>query len=222
MDFIGDQGEKYIVPFTDVGSRYTFFMPVRRRCDALNAIFASFNYKNTTFGAPRLLHTDKSKDFSSLAVKKATRAVAIAIRTTIPQNPEENGLAKWVNRTLMNCKRGILSTANMPQAYWSYGVRDMVFKQTPMVHHRTSGCHAVPSMAWLPRQTAQNVFLWLIGLNSHTTTERETDRPQFYGALHGDVVYDACDDTAAQCTKFKIQINVLPPNLAGHRPYTNP
>lgn len=64
MDVISDQGEKYIVTFTDVGSRYTFVMPVRRRSGVLNDILAPLKYTNTTFGDhPILMNYENAKEF---------------------------------------------------------------------------------------------------------------------------------------------------------------
>lgn len=118
MEFTGKQGDKYFVTFTEVGIRYTFLIPVIRRSGVLKSIVTALNYTHTTFGVyPRLLHSYNANNFVSLAFKEATRSVSTAIRTVIPHNPEENGIAERVKRTLMNGVGCFMETANMPQEY---------------------------------------------------------------------------------------------------------
>lgn len=64
----------------------------------------------------------------------------MATRTTVPHNPEENGIAERVNRTLMNGTRCILATETTNQSYWPYAIREMAFKQALLIHESTGMC----------------------------------------------------------------------------------
>lgn len=55
------------------------------------------------------------------------------LRTTIPKNLEENGIAEAINRTLMDGVRGILNTAKMGHEFWPYATQDIDFKKSVVV-----------------------------------------------------------------------------------------
>lgn len=138
--------ERYIATFTDIGSRYTFAMPLKKKIQAQQAITTAMEYTASIFGRPPFpLHYDNSKEVVGAAVREAAHTHVMVTRTTVPHNPEENGIAERVNRTLMTGTRCILSTAAMHQSYWPYSIRDMALKQAFLIHDSTGMC---PYFQW--------------------------------------------------------------------------
>lgn len=52
-----------------------------------------------------------------MAVRTDVRATGEFTRTTVQYNPEENGIAERVNRTLLEGTRYVLATSNLPDEY---------------------------------------------------------------------------------------------------------
>lgn len=87
------------------------------------------------FGRPRaVLHSDNAKEYVSAAVKEATRMLGTDNHATIPYNPEENGIAERLNRTLMNAVRCVLTEAHLSDSHWPYAARDVILNRTLLVH----------------------------------------------------------------------------------------
>lgn len=121
-------------------------MPLRRRTEVLKAIITALDHTKAIFGKPPvIIHSDKAKEYLSAAVQEATRRSGTATTTSIPRNPEKNGVAERVNRTFMNGTRCVLATAGMPIEYWPYALRYVVFKHTRIVHH---GMGTSPYNGW--------------------------------------------------------------------------
>lgn len=52
-----------------------------------------------------------------------------AVRTNIPYNPEEIGIAERVNRTMTDGVRVVLYTENLDETYWAYATFYLSFKK---------------------------------------------------------------------------------------------
>lgn len=142
----GQNGERYIITFTDVGSRFTFVIPIKTRAHVPQAVMAALTYaKNANGQVPSLIHSDNAKEYLSNATQEAARSMGTNTRTTIPYNPEENGIAERVNRTIMDGARTVLATAKMPDEYWPYAVSDVAFKHAFLVHASTD---KIPFNIW--------------------------------------------------------------------------
>lgn len=142
----GDNGERYIITFTDVGSRFTFVIPLTSRAYVTQAIIAALVYtKHNTGQVPSIIYSDNAKEYLSAASIDAARSMGTATRTTIPYNPEENGIAERINKTLLEGMRTVLATAGIDQPYWPHAVTDVAFKHG-LTLHATTG--KVPFHEW--------------------------------------------------------------------------
>lgn len=138
LDHIGINGERYFVTFTDLASRYTFVVCVQRKSAVLDAITHAIKYTADATGRPpRIIHSDNAKEYLSQAVQAAASAAGVRTQSTIPYNPEENGVAERINRTIMNGVRCVLQTAKIDKAYWPFAICDIAFKHSLLTHSTT-------------------------------------------------------------------------------------
>lgn len=114
-------------------------MAIRKRSEVVLALEAALNYVAATLGTPpQLIHSDNAKEYLSAAVKAIMSQYRTQLRTTIPHNPEENGIAERLNRTLMNGVRCILETVKIGHEYWPYAIQEITFKHSLLAHSTTN------------------------------------------------------------------------------------
>lgn len=75
----------------------------------------AIQHTTQSFGhPPAVLHSHNAKEYLSAAVLEATWATGTVNHSTIPYNPEENGILKRHNRTIMNAVRYV----SRNPSYW--------------------------------------------------------------------------------------------------------
>lgn len=111
-------GEVHFAKFTDVTIRYFFVVPLRNRSEVYEDFTTDIKYTTETFDTPSLLiHSDIAKEYVSRAVREAIRATRAFTPTTIPYNPEENGIEERLKRTLLNGTHCVPATAKLLDEY---------------------------------------------------------------------------------------------------------
>ena len=58
-----------------------------------------------------------SKEFEEYLAKKGTKH-----RLTMHDTPEQNGVAEWLNQTLVKKSRAMLIESNLPKSLWGYAI----------------------------------------------------------------------------------------------------
>ena len=66
----------------------------------------------------KVLRTDNGGEFCSLAFDDYCRKEGIVRHHTIPHTPQQNGVAKRMNRTIISKARCMLSNARMSTRFW--------------------------------------------------------------------------------------------------------
>ena len=66
----------------------------------------------------KAIRTDNGGEFTSTEFEAHLRAEGVKHELTIPKNPEQNGVAERMNRTLVETVRSMLSCANLPHKFW--------------------------------------------------------------------------------------------------------
>ena len=116
-------GNRYFVTFIDDKSRYTaiYFMKSK---DEVFQKFKEFEAMatNITGNNIKVLRSDNggeymSKEFSDFLAQKG-----IMRQLTIPQTPEQNGVAERMNRTIQESARSMLKTAGLSDSFWAEAV----------------------------------------------------------------------------------------------------
>lgn len=60
--------------------------------------------------SPRIFYADNAAEYISAPVRQLMTTSEGELRTTIPYNPEENGISERVNRTLLEGVRSVIFT----------------------------------------------------------------------------------------------------------------
>ena len=69
-------------------------------------------------GTPRRLRTDNGAEYTFKKFKEFCRDSKIKQEFTVPETPQQNGVAERFNRTLVEMGRCLLIQAKLPKKYW--------------------------------------------------------------------------------------------------------
>jgi hypothetical protein len=83
------------------------------RFEALKHLLKDQNGSNI-----KVLKTNNGNEFCYVEFDKFQREKGIEIHKTNPYTPQHNGFLEWMNRTLMERARSILSEANLEKKFW--------------------------------------------------------------------------------------------------------
>lgn len=123
-------GSRYFVTFIDDSSRYTETVMLRKRSDVLKAFR---NYKRrvenqTVCGlCIKKLRTDNGREYLSNDFKKFLEDEGIARQLSMEYTPQQNGVAKRANRTIVEMARCMLQQSGLPQSLWAEAVNTATF-----------------------------------------------------------------------------------------------
>ena len=82
-----------------------------------------FNYaKNISGKQVKIIHTDNSGEYQSKEFESFLKDNGITHQTTVPYNPEQNGVAESMNRTIMESARSMLMHSRLPNKFWAEAV----------------------------------------------------------------------------------------------------
>ena len=77
--------------------------------------------------------------------------------TTVPHSPQENSLAKRVNRTILDNAGAALFSNSIPPQYWEQAIRDVTDKYNHTIHHATN---QIPEGSW----TGKTIYIQTLHL----------------------------------------------------------
>ena len=86
------------------------------------------------YQAPQTIVTDGAKEFTSETFEEICREKGVRHEISSPYTPEENGKSERLWSTLMNTTRCLLSSANMPNTFWTYALNHAVFVKNRCIH----------------------------------------------------------------------------------------
>jgi len=112
-------GARYMLTIIDDYSRKVWPYFLKTKDDT----FAAFKEWKTmierqTEKKVKVLRTDNGGEFCSLAFDDYCRKEGIVRHHTVPHTPQQNGVAKRMNRTIISKARCMLSNARMSTRFW--------------------------------------------------------------------------------------------------------
>jgi transposase InsO family protein len=69
-------------------------------------------------GTPQILRTDNGAEYTAKQFKDYFRDSKIKQEFTVPETPQQNGVAERFNQTLVEMERCLLIEAKLPKSYW--------------------------------------------------------------------------------------------------------
>uniref|UniRef100_A0AAV1U5Z9 Integrase catalytic domain-containing protein n=1 Tax=Peronospora matthiolae TaxID=2874970 RepID=A0AAV1U5Z9_9STRA len=149
-------GFSYAVTFIMMKSRYVTVYPLRKKSDVASAFKRFYQDVKTASGTKiKVLRSDNGGEYRNETMNSFCKAKFIKQEFTVPYNPEQNGMAERMNRTLVEMTRCMLKESGLDKSYWcealmtaadirnilpnasnkSSSPHEMVFKKVPRIDH---------------------------------------------------------------------------------------
>jgi transposase InsO family protein len=114
----------YILTFIDDFSRHAWVYFLRTK-DQQPIIFEEFRamVENQYNRKIKILRTDRGGEYESKEFKQKLLDLGIIHERTIPDTPQQNGLAERYNRTVVGAAKAMLLTAGLSFGFWVEAVR---------------------------------------------------------------------------------------------------
>ena len=106
-------GSRYAISFIDEYSKHSVVKFMSKKSQA----FEKFKEYVAEFRAPRRLRTDNGAEYTAKKFKDYCRDSRIKQEFTVPETPQQNGVAERFNRTLVEMGRSLLIQAKLPKRY---------------------------------------------------------------------------------------------------------
>ena len=107
----------------------------------------------------KAIRTGNGREFTSKEFEAHLTTEGVRHELTIPKNPEQNGVAERINRTLVETARSILVNANLPHSFWAEALSTATFLRNRSPTKAV--CGMTPHEAWTgekPRVDGLRVF----------------------------------------------------------------
>ncbi|GJV88201.1 retrovirus-related pol polyprotein from transposon TNT 1-94 [Tanacetum coccineum] len=116
--------KRYLISFIDDFSRKTWIYFVVEKLEAFH-IFKEFKARveKQSGSFIKCLRTDRGGEYNSTEFKEFCKEHGIKRQLTTAYTPQQNGVAKRKNRTIMNMVRAVLSEKEVPKSFWPNAVQ---------------------------------------------------------------------------------------------------
>jgi len=149
-----DGGWRYFVTYVDLHTRFTKVYLLTKKNDQLNAfkIYEATicNKFESSIRCIETFQSDNGGEYVSAATKDYFAERGINHRTTVAYNPQSNGVAERINRTIMEIAESLRIQADLPAQFWSLFVFHAIYLLNRRPHAALSG--RTPFEAWWGRK----------------------------------------------------------------------
>nr|GEX67737.1 hypothetical protein [Tanacetum cinerariifolium] len=123
-------GKRYVLIIVDDYSRYTWTHFLRSKDETSEVLIDFLRLVQRGLQAQvRTVRTDKGTEFLNKTLHAYFAAEGITHQTSVTRTPEENGIIKRRNRTLVEAARTMLSTTKVPLFFWAEAIATTCFTQ---------------------------------------------------------------------------------------------
>jgi transposase InsO family protein len=121
-------GASYFLIFVDDRSKYTWVYFIRSKSDVFEYFkeFKTMTEKQTG-KCIKVLRSDQGGEYTSGAFKSYCKFHGIQQQFTIPHTPQQNGVAKRWNKTLVECVRSMLQGKNISNGFGAEAINIVVY-----------------------------------------------------------------------------------------------
>uniref|UniRef100_A0AAV1U159 Integrase catalytic domain-containing protein n=1 Tax=Peronospora matthiolae TaxID=2874970 RepID=A0AAV1U159_9STRA len=149
-------GFSYAVTFIMMKSRYVTVYPLRKNSNVASAFKRFYQDIKTASGTKiNVLRSDNGGEYRNKTMNSFCKAKFIKQEFKVPYNPEQNGMAERMNRTLVEMTRYMLKESGLEKSYWCEALmtaadiknilpnasnknissHEMVLKKVPRIRH---------------------------------------------------------------------------------------
>ncbi|GKD84806.1 retrovirus-related pol polyprotein from transposon TNT 1-94 [Tanacetum coccineum] len=123
-------GKKYVLVIVDDYSRYTWTHFLRSKDETPEVLIDFLKLVQRGLHAQvRTVQTDKGTEFLNKTLHAYFAKEGIRHETSTARTPEQNGIVKRRNRTLVEAARTMLSAAKVPLFFWAEAIATTCFTQ---------------------------------------------------------------------------------------------
>jgi hypothetical protein len=109
----------YFVTFIDNSSHFASVYPLREKSEVGKSIKSFIIWVELeTSQRVKILRSDRGGEYLAGYVKDYLKERGIKHEVTTPNTPQHNGVAKCLNRMLLDKAQAMLANANLPKSYW--------------------------------------------------------------------------------------------------------
>lgn len=121
-------GRRYYITFTDDATRYTVADILRTKDEALNAYKTFAAWAQTQHGIKiKALCSDRGGEYTGREFTKFLQQEGTEHRLTTHDTPQHNGVAKSLNRRLLERVCAVLHHSELPKNLWAEALRNAVW-----------------------------------------------------------------------------------------------
>ena len=138
---------RYFITFLDDYSRKTFVYFLKQK-DEMPSVIEKFIKLAENQSGKRLktLRTDNGREYVNSCLKSTLDRMGIRHETSIPYQPQQNGRAERVNRTLLEKTRCVLAEAKLPNKFWAEAISTSCYLSNRSPKRCLGGC--TPQELW--------------------------------------------------------------------------
>nr|GFB11178.1 retrovirus-related Pol polyprotein from transposon TNT 1-94 [Tanacetum cinerariifolium] len=140
-------GKIYVLVIVDDYSRYTWTHFLRSKDETPEVLIDFLRLVQRGLQAQvRVVRTDKGTEFLNQTLHAYFATKGIQHQTSVARTPEQNGVVKRQNRTLVEAARTMLSTAKVPLFFWAEAIATACFTQNRSLvipHHEKTPYHII-------------------------------------------------------------------------------
>ncbi|KAK8540598.1 hypothetical protein V6N13_027117 [Hibiscus sabdariffa] len=142
---------RYFLLFIDDYSRKTWVYFLKQKSEVFGAIknFKALVEKESGFEI-KSLRSDRGGEFTSNEFNDFCKVNGIRHPLTVPKSPQQNGIAKRKNRTILNMARSMLKAKNMPKEFLVKVVSCVVYLSNRSLTKNVD--NVTPQEAWSGRK----------------------------------------------------------------------
>ena len=111
-------GFRFCIVFADQYTKFVSVDLLKAKSEAL----AGMKKFVLSVGTPKRLKQDNAKEFLSEQFKTYCLEAGILQEKTVPEPPQQNGLAEMCNRTLLEMARCLLIDSGLPKMMWAAAI----------------------------------------------------------------------------------------------------
>ena len=138
--------KKYFLTFVDDYSRYTVVYLLHTKDEVASKLQEYINLVRNKFGRTlKALRSDNGTEYTGQYTQSVLKKEGIEFQTTVPYNPEQNGVAERKNRTLCESARSMLFDADLPTKYWGEAISTACYVQNRLP---TKAANKTPYELW--------------------------------------------------------------------------
>ncbi|GKE38495.1 retrotransposon protein, putative, ty1-copia subclass [Tanacetum coccineum] len=120
---VSRQGASYLITFTDDYSRFGYVYLLKHK----HKVFETFKvFKNEVENQLRktikALRSDRGGEYISQEFKDYLKACGIVQQLKPPYTPQQNGVSKRRNHTLLDMVRSMMNLTTLPLSFWDYAL----------------------------------------------------------------------------------------------------